>query len=104
MKIRNGFVSNSSSSSFLVVLNKALEDYTLEEFINECFTNEYLLNDKLCRFCAEQLFNDLLDLPRHKRDNEFNISYADDDGYFGAYMEHYFMEECKVVKNKESRH
>lgn len=32
MKIRNGFVSNSSSSSFVLKLDKPIEEYTYEEF------------------------------------------------------------------------
>lgn len=39
MKIRKGFVSNSSSSSFIVELTKSIEDYTLEEFIEEYQTD-----------------------------------------------------------------
>lgn len=39
MKVRNGFVSNSSSSSFIVELTKSIEDYTLEEFIEEYQTD-----------------------------------------------------------------
>ena len=35
MKIRNGFVSNSSSSNFIIELNKPIEDYTLEEFMKD---------------------------------------------------------------------
>ena len=32
MKIRSGFVSNSSSSSFVLKLEKPIEEYTYEEF------------------------------------------------------------------------
>ena len=32
MKTRTDFVSNSSSSSFIVKLTKPIEDYTMEEF------------------------------------------------------------------------
>lgn len=36
MKIRNGFVSNSSSSSFVIQLNKDIDDYAdYEEFASE---------------------------------------------------------------------
>lgn len=35
MKIRSGFVSNSSSSSFIVQLSKPATEYNLDEFISE---------------------------------------------------------------------
>lgn len=35
MKIRSGFVSNSSSSSFIVELSKPAREYNLGEFISE---------------------------------------------------------------------
>lgn len=53
MKIRNGFISNSSSSSFIVRLNKPIEDYSLNEFMKE-----YNINPFYKEF-AEHLFKDL---------------------------------------------
>lgn len=35
MKVRSGFVSNSSSSSFIVQLSKPATEYNLDEFISE---------------------------------------------------------------------
>ena len=51
MKIRNGFVSNSSSSNFIIELNKPIEDYTLEEFMKD-----YELTDE---HIAKKLMNKL---------------------------------------------
>jgi hypothetical protein len=42
MKIRNGFVSNSSSSSFLIVLP---DDYTIDKNEVKLLMNEYELED-----------------------------------------------------------
>ena len=33
MKYRNGFVSNSSSSSFVLKLDKPIEEYSFDEFV-----------------------------------------------------------------------
>ena len=54
MKIRNGFVSNSSSSSFIVKLPRPIEEYTLEEF------RELLERDEAFDPVA-RLYNDLHD-------------------------------------------
>lgn len=53
MKIRKGFISNSSSSSFIVKLNKPIEDYSLNEFMKE-----YNI-DPFYKEFAEHLFKDL---------------------------------------------
>lgn len=52
MKLRNGFVSNSSSSSFIVTLPKSIDDYTLEEF-------RELIGEVSVFDPVKQLYNDL---------------------------------------------
>lgn len=49
MKIRSGFVSNSSSSSFIVELSKPAKEYNLGEFISEfnVSSNEIKYAEKL---------------------------------------------------------
>ena len=67
MKIRNGFVSNSSSSSFVIQLNKDIDDYAdYEEFASEYEISESedtygytLYNDLKARSLRLQL--DILD-------------------------------------------
>lgn len=53
MKIRNGFVSNSSSSSFIVKLNKAASEYTLTSFMEDYEIPDYAINH------AKELLKDL---------------------------------------------
>lgn len=65
MKIRNGFVSNSSSSSFIIVLDKPIEDYSYTEFLED-----YELKDDMY---ASKLFKDLL------RNKDFIEEYLEDD-------------------------
>ena len=75
MKIRNGFVSNSSSSSFLIELNKSIEDYTLEEFMED-----YEMTDERI---AKELMNKISSNSDEIRsvydgDVDFHISFYDD--------------------------
>ena len=47
MKIREGFISNSSSTSFTIQLEKPIEEYTKEEFIKFILGEEYKSIDAL---------------------------------------------------------
>ena len=54
MKLRKGFVSNSSSSSFIIKLDKPIEKYTLEEFRSVCQSHGKVFDP------VEVLYNDLM--------------------------------------------
>lgn len=81
MKIRKGFVSNSSSSSFVVALDKPIIDYSLSEFMNEYnitdMTKATLLYRDLlhCNTDIEKLINDetLEDVVNLDIDVSYNI-------------------------------
>jgi hypothetical protein len=45
MKLRNGFVSNSSSSSFVIALTKKKDQYTVQELQQELFADKDYLPD-----------------------------------------------------------
>lgn len=104
MKIRNGFVSNSSSSSFIVTLPKSIDNYTLEEFRQLLDTNVKVFDP------VEQLYNDLKDTENSQREfsnfeqrffgideldkNQYVVNYGSecDETYgHGSDMEYEFM-------------
>lgn len=114
MKIRNGFVSNSSSSSFIVELEKPIEEYSFEEF-NELITDYYDYERTV-----EVLYNDLKNTEKSKREieeweqefynmeqlkeKEYIVEYSDNDGEFYSNMEHEFMPYLNITKRTISHH
>ena len=90
MKIRNGFVSNSSSSSFIVAFHKKFEDYTDTELklsllgtdgsvVRESYGDKLLSTDELIqavRNSAEEIFIE--------KDGSFFSEKRTDRSYFGA--------------------
>lgn len=111
MKIRTGFVSNSSSSSFIVELPKPIEEYSLVEFI------DLLKGNNLEGI--ETLFNDLnkvkdgevdislikyYNVPKKLPENNYIVEYEDDNGSLGCYIEHEFMPYLNITKRRISHH
>ena len=132
MKLRNGFVSNSSSSSFIVRLDKPVEDYTYEEFMDICGVTKSYMNE-LCKDewgdimpftygdCVITLWNDLKDEYAKEElsewfkemsgidklgPTEYNVSYGSEDSDWkkGNYMEWEFMPHLKITKDTINMH
>ncbi len=131
MKIRNGFISNSSSSSFIIQLDKPIEDYTYEEFMEICGITKYYEN-KVCKDycgdtmdftygrCVSELFKDLKSKDAKEmsdwfqnyykvedlKSNEYIVSYGseDSDWKFGNYMEWQFMPDLQMTVKTINMH
>ena len=82
MKIRNGFVSNSSSSSFIVHLNNPIETYSIEDFKVFLELDRLKFHDANEEKGVEQLYNAVLngkqtELEKHKCSNTYQIVLGD---------------------------
>ena len=87
MKIRNNFVSNSSSTSFTIQLEKPIEEYTKEEFIKYILGKEYT--------GIEALFSKL----RRGYDNKDNSYYIQYDFEQDSSEDYLFDNLDKLRKN-----
>ena len=87
MKVRTDFVSNSSSSSYVIKLDKRVEDYTLEEF------KKLFRSDRALEYIFEQLQGED---PLENKDEQFEYTITvsnewspDERGYDAeSYLQH----------------
>lgn len=124
MKTRNGFVSNSSSSSFIVTLPQDITKYSLEEF-RELVGGEFdpvekLYNDLLK--AESQPYFDKYEREKYGKDhlnyNQYVVQYGNECVDYGDkfgyeeqdFMENSFMEELEsnsdgeIIVEKFSNH
>ena len=96
MKIRNGFVSNSSSSSYIIIGNKiSFNDIKLEDIEHK---ENYVLGKDLCKGVdffplTKDIFNEM-----HKNTSCLSSSY--EMSFFEVYHKIYF-EEFDIHKMKK---
>lgn len=92
MKIRNGFVSNSSSSSFVVAFNK--EPKTIEDVKKQMFGNEEEILHPYddCRFPTERIAETVFDdIKKQKVNNKTKIFEAIANGWFDGRPEYDYL-------------
>lgn len=124
MKIRYGFVTNSSSSSFILGFSSketmraelAAEDLTTEQFtdlIKECEDAEGLnLNNVLNMIASEERFwvgydgqsCEEFETKAQGKNYFVSVTYSDNDGSFYSEMEHDVVPELKCCLRRDSYH
>jgi hypothetical protein len=77
-KIRNGFVSNSSSSSFIIFADKGLGEKQAEKLLQKSFSDAYKLDG---RFLVSRFFENIEEEFEDK--DSFELFYK--DRYYGDY-------------------
>jgi hypothetical protein len=75
MKIRSGFVSNSSSSSFILLAERGIvnfPDIKIEESDKYFFSSDECANDgELCGVFSEELYNSYV----NRKNKDFNVRF-----------------------------
>lgn len=133
MEIRSGFISNSSSSSFIVELPKKIEEYSLEKFCeliddnsryagilyqdlkDSCVSEDYISIDIdtniLSGMEKEQIISEAKNFIsekirslKRKGAYHYEVAYCDEGAGIGAEMEHRYMPPLKIVKKIISHH
>lgn len=97
MKTRNGWVSNSSSSSFIVAFPKRLEDYSEEEFCELLYGDQKVIFSMYREDCAfkaidlaryvKKVWVGPFDAPLRDREQENALLQIVKSGYFEGYPE-----------------
>lgn len=100
MKIRDSFITNSSSSSFIAVFAKVIDEDKAEKIINQYNLKDYILSSKELRksdtskfsreWCGAELFSeeDLEDLKEEAKWNDLFIFWHDYEDLDDEYL-HY---------------
>jgi len=112
MKVRSGFVSNSSSSSFVIAINTKVGSVEIDKFVEHCL--EYITRfvaeggyvearaEKLVEEFKQDLANEIVWLLNSGTGlaledwQVFAYEYSDEDGGFSS-----FMYECAELLNTE---
>ena len=100
MKIRNSFITNSSSSSFIAVFAKIIDEDKAEKIINQYNLKDYILSSKELRkldaskfsreWCGAELLSeeDLEDLKEEAKWNDLFVFWHDYEDLDDEYL-HY---------------